>query len=375
MEPGGFSSPEHLPLIRCDGGGEFGFGHVRRMVALARALRDDEGILAGFAVKGSDDALIPIRRAGFEARRIAAAGEFAALVKARQPDLLILDCRDSPSHAEALAWRRDVLLMAAVDDASDLRLACDFAYYPPLPQVSSLAWTGARTVPRIGWDYALLGLHPHPVAVRAPGARPTLLVTMGGSDPAGLTLRAARLLAPLDSPFRMRFVIGGGMKEAGKVAAAIVAMKSNYETVEGADDLSTEYASADLALCAFGVTAYELAAFGVPAIYLGLAADQACSAAAFAAAGMGVSLGAADQVSDGEIRDAVKALMGDSVRRRDMHKTGLATIDGGGAGRIAADLAQALREEKERRPAMSNDSARTRSADTLTRSTAPGARP
>ena len=40
--------------------------------------------------------------------------------------------------------------------------------------------------------------------------------------------------------------------------------------MEGADDLATEYASADLALCAFGVTAYELAAFGVPAIYLGL---------------------------------------------------------------------------------------------------------
>ena len=35
--------------------------------------------------------------------------------------------------------------------------------------------------------------------------------------------------------------------------------------MEGADDLATEYASADLALCAFGVTAYELAAFGVPA--------------------------------------------------------------------------------------------------------------
>jgi spore coat polysaccharide biosynthesis protein SpsF len=29
-----------LALIRCDGGGKFGYGHVKRMVALARALRD-----------------------------------------------------------------------------------------------------------------------------------------------------------------------------------------------------------------------------------------------------------------------------------------------------------------------------------------------
>ncbi|MEJ0044296.1 MAG: hypothetical protein WDM81_19675 [Rhizomicrobium sp.] len=33
-----------LALIRCDGGGKFGYGHVKRMVTLARALRDREGI-------------------------------------------------------------------------------------------------------------------------------------------------------------------------------------------------------------------------------------------------------------------------------------------------------------------------------------------
>ena len=40
-----------LALIRCDGGGKFGYGHVKRMVALARALRDREGI--GVAVRAS----------------------------------------------------------------------------------------------------------------------------------------------------------------------------------------------------------------------------------------------------------------------------------------------------------------------------------
>ena len=67
------------------------------------------------------------------------------------------------------------------------------------------------------------------------------------------------------------------------------AMKQNYETVEGADDLSVEYANADVAICAFGVTAYELAACGVPAIYIGLTRDHVLSASAFADAGMGLS--------------------------------------------------------------------------------------
>jgi spore coat polysaccharide biosynthesis protein SpsF len=363
MGPDGFSSREEFALIRCDGGGVLGLDHVKRMVALARALRDGEGMVVGFAVHGGDDAVAPIHRAGFEARLLAAEGEFSALVKTRKPDLLLLDCRDSPTLAEAQSWRRDTTLMAAIDDVSDLRLACDFAYYPPLPQVAGLDWTGARTVPRIGWDYVLLGVTPHPVPARAPGARPTLLITMGGSDPHRLTERAARLLATLDTTFRIRFVIGGGMKDAGKVAAGIVAIKNTYETIEGADDLSTEYASADLALCAFGVTAAELAAFGVPALYLGLTADHVRSAAVFASAGLGTSLGIADRVTDSEILGAVKALMTDPARRREMRHAGLATLDGGGAARIAADLAQALREE--RRPAVSSGSVRTQSVGTL----------
>jgi len=330
-----------LAMIRCDGGGKFGYGHVKRMVALARALRDCESIGVSFAVAGTDDALLPIRRAGFEARKISSNDELAALVKAQKPELLIMDCREGPSLAEAGALRRDCVLMAAIDDGSDLRLASDFAYYPPVPQALALGWAGARTVPRIGWEWALLGLNPHLTPARA------LLVAMGGSDPFGLTERAARALVPLDPTYRIRFVIGGGVKDAQKLAARIVAMKSNYETVEGADDLSTEYASADLALCAFGVTAYELAAFGVPAIYFNISDDHARSASAFGAAGMGASLGLPDQVSDEHILGAVRTLMNNPGRRREMRSAGLATIDGGGAARIASDLAQALREEKQ----------------------------
>src|SRR5579872_770320 len=55
-----------LALIRCDGGGQFGYGHVKRMVALARCLRDRQGVGAVFALNGTEDAADPIRRAGFQ---------------------------------------------------------------------------------------------------------------------------------------------------------------------------------------------------------------------------------------------------------------------------------------------------------------------
>ena len=335
-----------LALIRCDGGGKFGYGHVKRMVALARALRDREGIGALFALNGSEDAAAPIRRAGFQVAMLHGASDLETLVDANNPELLLLDGREGPTRAELEKLRRGVAVTAVIDDGDGRRLACDLAYYPPVPGALALDWSGSPVTPRIGWQWSLLGLNPIAVSSRAPASRPTVLVAMGGSDPHGLTLRCARALSALDPVFRIRFVIGSGMKDAASVAAQVVALKPNYETVEGADDLSTEYASADLALCAFGVTAYELAAFGVPALYLGLTPDHAASASAFADAGMGFSLGVADDVPDAEIARRVRWLLHKPMIRRDMRQAGLSLMDGQGAARIAADLASALAEAR-----------------------------
>lgn len=334
-----------LALIRCDGGGKFGYGHVKRMVSLARALRDRESIGAVFAVNGTVDALAPIRRAGFEAQLLTSESHLEELIARLEPQMLLLDGREGPSRAALEKLAAGIPVTAVIDDGSERRLGVDFAYYPPVPQVKALDWTGARTVPRIGWEWALTGLNPHLTPVRALAARPTVLVAMGGSDPHGLTLRAAQALIGLDPSWRVRFVIGSGMQDAERIAAAVVALSDRYETVEHADDLAIEYAHADLGLCAFGVTAYEMAAFGVPAIYLGLTEDHALSARAFDDAGMGQLLGTIDKVTDEQITRAVNDLLHDAPRRRLMRKVGLSLVDGEGAGRIAGDLAQALKEE------------------------------
>jgi len=336
-----------LALIRCDGGGKFGYGHVKRMVALARALRDREGIGSIFALSGTEDAATPIRRAGFQAVMLHGASDLETLIDANNPDLFLLDGREGPSRAELEKLKRGIDVTAVIDDGHDRRLAADYAYYPPVPGAKALDWRDSNTLPRLGWEWSLLGLNPNLNATRAHSSLPTLLVAMGGSDPHGLTLRMAKALGPLDSVFRVRFVIGTGMKDANMVARALVSLKKNYETVEGADDLSTAYASADVALCAFGVTAYELAASGIPAIYLGLTDDHTASASAFADAGMGISLGTIDKVEDAEVLRTVQWLLNKPAARREMRGCGLSLMDGQGAARIAADLSAALGRARE----------------------------
>jgi spore coat polysaccharide biosynthesis protein SpsF len=98
------------------------------------------------------------------------------------------------------------------------------------------------------------------------------------------------------------------------------------------------------------VTAYELAAFGVPALYLCLTEDHALSASAFEYAGMGVSLGLADGVSDERLAKSVWALLGNAARQREMRAAGLMTIDGQGASRVACDIAKALVAHRAAKP-------------------------
>jgi spore coat polysaccharide biosynthesis protein SpsF len=334
-----------VALIRCDGGGKFGYGHVKRMVALARALRDREGIGSIFAVNGTADALEPVRDAGFEAVPVDErhdAAQLTELATSRNPDMLICDMREGISGEELVQLSRHVALTAVIDDGSDRRLAADIAYYPPVPQAYRLDWGATHCVARVGWEWAMLGLDKLAASRRAASPRPTLLVAMGGSDPAGLTLRTAEALSRLDPVFRARFVIGPGVADGARVARRIVGLAPHFETVEGAGDLATEYAASDAALAAFGVTAYELAAYGVPALYLCLTEDHALSASAFERAGMGISLGVAERAQDQDIARAVWALLADPARRREMRAAGMTTIDADGATRVAADLAAAL---------------------------------
>ncbi|HEY1876096.1 MAG TPA: NTP transferase domain-containing protein [Rhizomicrobium sp.] len=334
-----------LALIRCDGGGQFGYGHVKRMVALARSLRDRQGIGAIFALNGSDDAAQPIRRAGFQVTMLQDDTGLQTMADAHKPDILLLDGRSGPSCAELEKLKRGIAVTAVIDDGHERRLAADYAYYPPVPGAKALDWTGSNTLPRLGWEWAILGLNSNfvpPPKDHARASRLTVLVAMGGSDPHGLTLRMAKALSVLDQVFRVRFVIGTGMKDAQKVARGLITLKKNYETVEGADDLSIEYANADLALCAFGVSAYELAASGTPALYIALNEDHLASASAFADAGLGLSLGLAGKVSDAEIERNVRWLLNKPNVRRDMRNAALSLMDGQGAARVAADLASAL---------------------------------
>ncbi len=307
---------------------------------LAAALRDREGVNVLFVLDGDESAAATLREADFETLVLpdhSHAEWLASLVGTRSPDMLIADARYRLTRAELAGLTAQVRTTAVLDDISERRLAATHAYYTPLPQVAELSWQGSSCKVRIGWEWSLLGFDPARYGRNENrSGEAQLIVTMGGSDPKDFTRLALKAVARGTTPLRARFVMGPDFADPGALARKIEA--AGFEALHNLADLAAEFARADLALISFGVTAYEMAALGVPSLYMTLSEDHARSASAFCQVGMG------DIVSPDPtaIAEALTTLIGDLGRRRAMREIGPRLIDGKGAERIAAELAAAV---------------------------------
>lgn len=330
-------------LCRCDGDGEVGLGHVVRTLALADELRERQGMGIVFAMARGPEGFALAERAGYPVARLAADAEEATLARVidgRRPDVLLLDVRSALAPAAVERWRQRGILVVTLDDPSERRLAADLVFSPPVKGALEANWDGFTGERHIGWDWVVLRRQ---FAVRPPArpaaALPHVLVTMGGSDPAGFTLKAIRALDSLDMPLRVTVVAGSAFAHRDLLQSLLRRSRRRFDLLFDVADMAGLMADADLAVASFGVTAYELAALGVPAVYLCLGADHAASSEAFVKEGLAVSLGVGAAVSDAALAAAVAKLLGDSAQRAGMSERARATVDGRGAARIAGMIA------------------------------------
>ena len=333
--------PHGWVVYRCDAGHAVGMGHVTRGLALAESLRRDFKIV--FAGRLEEAARRRITAAGHDLELWNGKDEaqwLDACLRAHGRPLLVSDMRTALSGDELLQLKPLMSGLVVLDDASDRRLAADLAILPPTQVARALDWPGFRGEIKIGWDWLVLGRPPLGDGAQEERLSPPwrLLVSMGGADPNGLTLRAAHALGRFGGELAPTFVLGPAFSHRTAQADSIRASLPSAEVVWQTDDLRPYMSRCDAALTAYGVTAQELAAAGAPALYICLSDDHAQSAAALAETGAGVSLGRFDLLSETTLAETVMTLLRDAGRRRTMRQVGPDVIDGRGADRIAAEM-------------------------------------
>ena len=332
-------------IFRCDGGGSLGFGHIKRSLAIARHLRDRHGFGVRFAIMANEQVRRMANQFGFPVDEWYAdesEAEFLSRCLAAGTVLgVVFDTRIA-SGTEATQFAKDSgATTAVIDDAGPRRLVADLAFYPPVPQVAQLNWRRARTRRHVGWEWAVLGSD----VVLRQGSKPdgarNILITMGGSDPAAQTLPAARAALRVLGTHTLTIALGPDVPDTDGLIRALRQLPGPIDILQGQDDLGGAMATADLAITSFGVTAYELAAYGVPALYLGLTQDHLTSARAFEEARLGQIIGLAG-CGEGRIAKSLSALLESDETMAAMRTRGPALIDGQGAARVADAISEKI---------------------------------
>jgi spore coat polysaccharide biosynthesis predicted glycosyltransferase SpsG len=333
-------------LFRCDGSPEIGFGHVVRCLALADELRDFYNCKVAFAMIEGTAGCSMAEAKDYQvlaADRDTLAKDYAGWLNASMDEVraeaMVMDIRDELPIHSLWALKEKGTLIATIDDPSERRLLADLAFYPPSPQIRRMNWAGFCGDLHMGWDWVILRREfSHPLK-REAHEHPVVLVTMGGSDPFGLTLKAITALDLLDDDFQSLVLLGPGFLHQQALNDQVSKAHREFHLLSGVKDIPNLMAQADLALGSFGVTAYELAAMGVPGIYMCLTEDHAESASVFVEAGMGECVGLHDRVSAEILSLDFSRLIRNRARWGEMSRACTKNVDGRGARRVADIIA------------------------------------
>ena len=344
--------------FRTDAAGDIGFGHLRRCLTLAK-LATARGHAVTFLLSEASDSTAAALVQGVAAvAQITGGGrpaaETAALAHATPApcDVLIADI----AHGRVLAQRpalpdylralhgaaRGLAVLEGLGGDAITGEADGIAELIVTPYAFDPAATprSKRSRQLIGAGYAILDRAYASGTVARQIARQgrRVLVTTGGSDPAAVALRVLAACEAVDArALEIRVVVGPYFTPVLRADLARLAAASRHAVslVEAPDDLRREMLWCDLAISTSGLTKYELAATGTPAILLSHDVAHAHNNLAFAALGTAQDLGEADKLSPAALAAAIARLLADADARETMARRGRQTVDGKGAARIA----------------------------------------
>ena len=334
-------------IFRCDGSSEIGLGHVVRCLALADELHRHNACPVTFAMRRDALGVQLCEERGYRVVRgltpyLPDDGVWLRdLSHDIHADILVLDVRDELPREVVQRLRDEGLLIVTIDDPSPRRLDADLAFYPPIPQVRQLDWFGFTGKQYVGWEWVVTRpeFSPHHFP-KTSNPRPIVLVTMGGSDPAGMTAKVVEGFNDVRQDCELLIVTGPGFQGHEALNVQLARSLHPYTVQHQVKKMWEVMSRADLCVASFGTTAYELAAMGVPSIFLGLTPDHVRSASTFVKEGIATCLGYHEDVNAQMVGAEVSRLLGDANRLERMRGRAIDLMKHSGAPRIATTILQ-----------------------------------
>ncbi|ROM93346.1 UDP-2,4-diacetamido-2,4,6-trideoxy-beta-L-altropyranose hydrolase [Pseudomonas brassicacearum] len=349
-------------LIRADASPTIGSGHIARCLTLARALRRMGAHVAFACRRLPGHRLDSLAAEGFETfalpdgypdedplqaiesllpwqADIAALGQ--ALEQQAAFDWIIADHYGLDHHWQTAA-RRWAPRIGAVDDLATRTYSVDLLLNQNLsgtPEAyASLLAPGCQTL--LGPRFAMLRDEFCCPAIEIKPRAKRVLVNFGGFDAAKQTHHA--MLALSDFPELEVDFVAGADNPAWEQMQALASSRPNWRLQRFVSDFYRLMTEADLFIGAGGGTSWERAAMGLPTICIAVSNNQQANGEVMATSGAHVFLGAREQVSVEQLRQAIGFVAGNQGLRQSLAERSRQLVDGRGAQRVAAALVGAV---------------------------------
>ncbi len=328
-------------VIRADGGGRFGLGHVMRGLSMAEAF-GDRGARVSFLMADIPDCPAErVRSRGFGVEVVALDMLEGNWASGEPTDLLWVDHHEvaAPWLSRAREWSRYI---GVIDDLADRDLDCDLVVSPAPRKDAEKHYR--ETVPSakllLGPGYAPLDgrfAKHRPVNPR-PGPPRRVVVSFGGADWKNQTCKALAGLEQVSEPLDVTVVVGGVSTHRKSVEAAADRSPHRVVVQVNVEDMAALLREHDMVIGAAGDSAFERCCLGLPAVVVVCAENQVHVAEWLKNSRAALVLGWWQDITAVDVAEAISRLYFDIDYFSDVSRTARALVDGRGADRIASEL-------------------------------------
>ena len=334
-------------LFHCAGSRKLGLGHLYRCRMLFDNLAGNGSLLTTGpdpdAAKFLDSSGLPWRQLEERLTGEALGLELAETAANAGARFVVLDCKDN-SREFVMALRQSGLRVVDLEDNGPGRLAADVLIDPHIQPDSHEAAYPGRADCCFGPDWALIDpvyarLHRE---INADGAHRTgnsgplnVTVSLGGSDPSGLTARIVELLAKVETGLAIDLVLG----PAATADPSPEASSHRLTVHRGIPDLAGLLTHCGLAFVSGGITMFESLCLGVPTVVVPQHEEQYLNASRLARHGtIIVAPPPGDEEAAVGLEVVVRETCADSALRSSIGAAGFPLVDGLGMERLASRL-------------------------------------
>lgn len=327
--------------VRVDGGKKIGMGHIQRCLALAVQLKKERNTVI-FLIRKNKETREIIERKKFEVIELKSdinlkedLKNTIKIIKSLGINILITDSYKFDGNYLGNI-RKNVSSLVSIDDLAKIYFFSDIVINQNI-HASNLKYRSLEdTEFLLGPKYALLRKEFAGVEKKRINKKvKNILITTGGADLFGLTLKALNALGGIKETFDITVVVGPFFKNADEIKSIIGKMNKKVNLVINPQDMKELMLSSDLAITSGGTTLYELAATGTPAIVFCAADNQKGSIRGMSRIGTIINVGRGDHFSKKNFQKEVKKLIPNFLLRKQMSEKGQKLVDGRGSMRCA----------------------------------------